>query len=57
MSEFVTVLRELRNVNNYDQNYLDLLPKSCIHKSAALLKHIKQSNGIQVKDDAVAVGI
>lgn len=38
------VLRELRNVNNPDQSYLDLLPRSCIPKTTDVLSHIGDSN-------------
>lgn len=39
LQELFHVFRELRNVNNPDQSYLDLLPHSCISKTAELLSH------------------
>ncbi|KAJ5310737.1 uncharacterized protein N7443_003198 [Penicillium atrosanguineum] len=38
------VLRELKNVNNPDQSYLDLLPRSCISKTADLFSHSVEEN-------------
>lgn len=38
------VLRELKNVNNLDQSYLDLLPRSCISKTADLFGHSVEEN-------------
>lgn len=39
LQELFHVLRELKNVNNPDQSYLDLLPRSCISKAAELFSH------------------
>ncbi|CEJ61681.1 hypothetical protein PMG11_10205 [Penicillium brasilianum] len=39
LQELFHVLRELKNVNNPEQSYLDLLPHSCISKSADLFNH------------------
>ncbi|KAJ5117295.1 fungal-specific transcription factor domain-containing protein [Penicillium atrosanguineum] len=38
------VLRELKNVNNPDQSYLDPLPRSCISKTADLFSHSVEEN-------------
>ncbi|KAI0469733.1 fungal-specific transcription factor domain-containing protein [Xylariaceae sp. FL0804] len=37
LQEMIDIFRELRNVNNQEQSYLDLLPQSCIPTSAMLL--------------------
>lgn len=42
LRELVDLFRELKNVNNPDQSYLDLLPRSCVSKTIELLK----GNGI-----------
>lgn len=42
LQELADVLRELKNVNNLEQSYMDLLPRSCISKSAKLLTHSAQ---------------
>jgi hypothetical protein len=39
LQELFHVLRELKNVNNPEQSYLDLLPRSCISKTAELFNH------------------
>ncbi|KAK9234752.1 fungal-specific transcription factor domain-containing protein [Lipomyces kononenkoae] len=39
LRELVDIFRELKNVNNHEQNYMDLLPRSCISASTELLKH------------------
>lgn len=39
LGDLADVLRGLRNVNNHEQSYLDLLPRSCISKSAELLNY------------------
>ncbi|KAL5366246.1 fungal-specific transcription factor domain-containing protein [Aspergillus floccosus] len=38
LRELFGLLRELKNVNNPDQSYLDLLPRSCVSKTTELLK-------------------
>ncbi|KAJ5591586.1 fungal-specific transcription factor domain-containing protein [Penicillium hispanicum] len=39
-----SILRELKNVNNPERSYLDLLPRSCIAKTAELLRHTNQGS-------------
>ncbi|GLI79437.1 hypothetical protein PoHVEF18_007772 [Penicillium ochrochloron] len=39
LQELFHVLRELKNVNNPEQSYLDLLPRSCISKTSELFNH------------------
>ncbi|KAK9319018.1 fungal-specific transcription factor domain-containing protein [Lipomyces orientalis] len=39
LQEMVDVFRELKNVNNHEQSYIDLLPQSCISTSTKLLNH------------------
>lgn len=36
LQELSHILRELKNVNNPEQSYLGLLPRSCITKTAEL---------------------
>ncbi|OGE58531.1 hypothetical protein PENARI_c001G09168 [Penicillium arizonense] len=43
LQELFHVLRELKNVNNPKQSYLDLLPRSCISKTAELFSHSNQT--------------
>ncbi|KAJ5218167.1 fungal-specific transcription factor domain-containing protein [Penicillium cinerascens] len=44
VQELFHILRELKNVNNPDQTYLDLLPRSCISKTADLFSHSMEEN-------------
>lgn len=44
IQELLHVLRELKNVNNPDQNYLDLLPRSCISKTVGIYSHSVEEN-------------
>lgn len=37
--ELFHIFRELKNVNNHEQSYLDLLPRSCISKTNDLFSH------------------
>lgn len=46
LGDLADVLRGLKNVNNHEQSYLDLLPRSCVSKSAELLNY-----GVEVADD------
>ncbi|OQD91825.1 hypothetical protein PENSOL_c048G06011 [Penicillium solitum] len=39
LQELFHILRELKNVNNHEQSYLDLLPRSCISKTNDLFSH------------------
>jgi hypothetical protein len=39
LQELVDIFRELKNGNNHEQSYLDLLPESCISKSTELLNN------------------
>ncbi|KAJ6134559.1 fungal-specific transcription factor domain-containing protein [Penicillium sp. IBT 18751x] len=43
IQELFHVLRELKNVNNPDQNYLDLLPQSCASKTVDIYRHSIES--------------
>lgn len=43
LRELVDIFRELRNVNNHEQSYMDLLPKSCISTSTEM--HIHTAKG------------
>lgn len=38
LHELFDLFRQLKNVNNAKQSYLDLLPLSCISKTAEMLK-------------------
>lgn len=38
--ELFQIFRELKNVNNHDQTYLDLLPQSCVSKTNELIRHM-----------------
>lgn len=42
LQDLVDVLGKLRNVNNYDKSYLDLLPHSCILASLDILQYSKE---------------
>jgi hypothetical protein len=37
LQELVTVAQKLKNVNNLEQSYMDLMPQSCISKTTELL--------------------
>ncbi|KAH7234145.1 hypothetical protein B0J15DRAFT_517419 [Fusarium solani] len=39
LQELVSIFYGLTNVNNHEQSYVDLLPRSCISKTKELLKH------------------
>ncbi|KAJ4146177.1 hypothetical protein NW754_001641 [Fusarium falciforme] len=39
LQELVSIFYGLTNVNNHEQTYVDLLPRSCISKTKELLKH------------------
>ncbi|KAK9364851.1 fungal-specific transcription factor domain-containing protein [Lipomyces kononenkoae] len=39
LQELVDIFRQLKNVNNHEQSYVDLLPRSCITASTDLLNH------------------
>ncbi|OJJ43582.1 hypothetical protein ASPZODRAFT_73872 [Penicilliopsis zonata CBS 506.65] len=41
IQELFYIFRELRNVNNHEQSYLDLLPKSCISKTVDLFTAVE----------------
>ncbi|KAJ5675116.1 fungal-specific transcription factor domain-containing protein [Penicillium maclennaniae] len=43
IQELFHVLRELKNVNNPNQNYLDLLPQSCASKTVDIYRHSIES--------------
>jgi hypothetical protein len=44
LQELFHILRELKNVNNHEQSYLDLLPRSCISKTNELFSHSVEGN-------------
>ncbi|RSL84682.1 hypothetical protein CEP51_003762 [Fusarium floridanum] len=39
LQELVPIFYGLTNVNNHEQSYVDLLPRSCISKTKELFKH------------------
>ncbi|KZF21089.1 hypothetical protein L228DRAFT_166122 [Xylona heveae TC161] len=39
LQEFFHLFGELKNINNHEQSYLDLLPRSCIDKTKELYRH------------------
>lgn len=39
LRELVDVFRGLKNVNNHEQSYMDLLPRSCVSESSALVDY------------------
>ncbi|RSL62831.1 hypothetical protein CEP53_004607 [Fusarium sp. AF-6] len=39
LQELISIFYGLTNVNNHEQSYVDLLPRSCISKTKELLKH------------------
>jgi hypothetical protein len=39
LEELVDIFHELKNVKNHEQNYVDLLPRSCISKTAEMLNN------------------
>lgn len=45
LQELVTVAQKLKNVNNLEQSYMDLMPQSCISKTRELLNsHVGRAN-------------
>lgn len=43
VQELFHILRDLKNINNHQQSYLDLLPQSCVSKTSELF-------GLNVED-------
>ena len=45
LGELVDIFRDLKNINNLEQCYLDLLPRSCVSKSISLLSYSNDNTG------------
>ncbi|KAK6381629.1 hypothetical protein LTS17_004688 [Exophiala oligosperma] len=43
IGELLNVFRDLKNINNLEQCYLDLLPRSCVSRTTALLSYTSSS--------------
>ncbi|PYI09913.1 hypothetical protein BO78DRAFT_426914 [Aspergillus sclerotiicarbonarius CBS 121057] len=43
LQELVDIFGRLKNVNNHEQSYVDLLPQSCVSKTTKLLDHSSRS--------------
>lgn len=44
LQDLIDVLGKLKNVNNQEQTYLDLLPQSCLSKSIDMLNHAAKTS-------------
>jgi hypothetical protein len=47
LRELFLILRELKNVNNYQESYLELLPRSCISKTSELFRESAEGTAAQ----------
>ncbi|PWY85832.1 hypothetical protein BO94DRAFT_467742, partial [Aspergillus sclerotioniger CBS 115572] len=44
LQELIEIFGRLKNVNNHEQSYVDLLPQSCVSKTTKLLDHTSKSH-------------
>jgi hypothetical protein len=44
IQELFYIFRRLKNVNNHEKSYLDLLPKSCISKTTEMFNNSVQGS-------------
>ena len=46
LQELLDIFGRLKNVNNHEQSYVNLLPQSCVSKTTKLLNHTSKSRDI-----------